>query len=81
MEEDFDEDEEIEGIKQEMRGVKQDSLASTRCVLGVFFRRWWRIRLIRATGMRWRWRGRLKSRRGVRSPSSLTSLVSRRAAR
>ncbi|OXM76192.1 synaptosomal-associated protein, 23kDa [Cryptococcus neoformans Bt63] len=30
MEEDFDEDEEIEGIKQEMRGVKQDSLASTR---------------------------------------------------
>lgn len=36
MEEDFDEDEEIEGIKQEMRGVKQDSLASTRCVLGVF---------------------------------------------
>lgn len=81
MEEDFDEDEEIEGIKQEMRGVKQDSLASTRCVLGVFFRRWWGIRLIRATGMRWRWRGRLKSRRGVRSPSSLTSLVSRRAAR
>lgn len=34
MEEDFDEDEEIEGIKQEMRGVKQDSLASTRCVSG-----------------------------------------------
>lgn len=34
MEEDFDEDEEIEGIKQEMRGVKQDSLASTR--LGSF---------------------------------------------
>lgn len=32
MEEDFDEDEEIEGIKQEMRGVKQDSLASTRWV-------------------------------------------------
>ncbi|TYJ52725.1 hypothetical protein B9479_006659 [Cryptococcus floricola] len=30
MEEDFDEDEEVEGIKQEMRGVKQDSLASTR---------------------------------------------------
>ena len=30
MEEDFDEDEEIEGIKQEMRGVKQESLASTR---------------------------------------------------
>ena len=32
MEEDFDEDEEVEGIKQEMRGVKQESLASTRCV-------------------------------------------------
>lgn len=30
MEEDFDEDEEIEGIKQEMRGLKQESLASTR---------------------------------------------------
>lgn len=30
QEEDFDEDEEIEGIKQEMRGIKQDSLASTR---------------------------------------------------
>jgi hypothetical protein len=30
MEEDFDEDEEIEGIKQEMRGIKQESLASTR---------------------------------------------------
>lgn len=30
QEEDFDEDEEIEGIKQEMRGLKQDSLASTR---------------------------------------------------
>jgi hypothetical protein len=30
QEQDFDEDEEIEGIKQEMRGVKQDSLASTR---------------------------------------------------
>ncbi len=30
QEEDFDEDEEIEGIKQEMRGVKQESLASTR---------------------------------------------------
>jgi hypothetical protein len=30
MEEDFDEDEEVEGIKQEMRGVKQESLASTR---------------------------------------------------
>ena len=29
-EEDFDEDEEIEGIKQDMRGVKQESLASTR---------------------------------------------------
>lgn len=33
MEEDFDEDEEIEGIKQEMRGVKQESLASTRNAL------------------------------------------------
>jgi hypothetical protein len=33
MEEDFDEDEEVEGIKQEMRGLKQDSLASTRWVL------------------------------------------------
>lgn len=32
--EDFDEDEEIEGIKQEMRGVKQESLASTRWVKG-----------------------------------------------
>lgn len=32
MEEDFDEDEEVEGIKQEMRGVKQESLASTRSV-------------------------------------------------
>lgn len=32
QEEDFDEDEEIEGIKQEMRGVKQESLASTRWV-------------------------------------------------
>ena len=31
QEEDFDEDEEIEGIKQEMRGLKQESLASTRC--------------------------------------------------
>lgn len=30
QEQDFDEDEEIEGIKQDMRGVKQDSLASTR---------------------------------------------------
>lgn len=30
MEDDFDEDEEIEGIKQEMRGIKQESLASTR---------------------------------------------------
>lgn len=30
MEEDYDEDEEVEGIKQEMRGLKQDSLASTR---------------------------------------------------
>lgn len=30
MEEDFDEDEEVEGIKQEMRGVKQETLASTR---------------------------------------------------
>jgi hypothetical protein len=30
MEEDFDEDEEIEGIKQDMRGIKQESLASTR---------------------------------------------------
>ncbi|WVQ82733.1 hypothetical protein IAT38_004865 [Cryptococcus sp. DSM 104549] len=33
MEEDFDEEEEIEGIKQEMRGVKQESLASTRNAL------------------------------------------------
>ncbi|KAL7423634.1 Protein transport protein S9 plasma membrane t-SNARE [Cryptotrichosporon argae] len=33
MEEDFDEDEEVEGIKQEMRGIKQDSLASTRNAL------------------------------------------------
>ncbi|TXT04384.1 hypothetical protein VHUM_04151 [Vanrija humicola] len=32
-EEDFDEDEEIEGIKQEMRTTKQDSLASTRNAL------------------------------------------------
>jgi hypothetical protein len=32
MEEDFDEDEEVEGIKQEMRGLKQESLASTRWV-------------------------------------------------
>lgn len=32
QEEDFDEDEEVEGIKQEMRGVKQESLASTRWV-------------------------------------------------
>jgi hypothetical protein len=32
QEQDFDEEEEIEGIKQEMRGVKQDSLASTRWV-------------------------------------------------
>ncbi len=31
-EEDFDEDEEIEGIKQEMRGLKHESLASTRSV-------------------------------------------------
>lgn len=30
LEEDFDEDEEIEGIKQGMRETKQDSLASTR---------------------------------------------------
>jgi hypothetical protein len=30
MEEDFDEEEEVEGIKQEMRGIKQESLASTR---------------------------------------------------
>jgi hypothetical protein len=29
-EEDFDEDDEIEGIKQEMRGIKQESLAATR---------------------------------------------------
>jgi len=29
-EEDYDEDEEVEGIKQEMRGLKQDSLASSR---------------------------------------------------
>ena len=35
-EEDFDEDEEIEGIKQDMRGIKQESLASTRWV-GVWF--------------------------------------------
>lgn len=34
-EEDFDEDEEIEGIKQEMRGVKQESLASTRNALRI----------------------------------------------
>ncbi|WWD17711.1 hypothetical protein CI109_102152 [Kwoniella shandongensis] len=33
MEEDFEEDEEIEGIKQEMRGIKQESLASTRNAL------------------------------------------------
>lgn len=33
MEDDFDEDEEIEGIKQEMRGLKQESLASTRNAL------------------------------------------------
>ncbi|WWC86415.1 uncharacterized protein L201_001292 [Kwoniella dendrophila CBS 6074] len=33
MEEDFDEDEEVEGIKQEMRGIKQESLASTRNAL------------------------------------------------
>ncbi|KAK8866086.1 hypothetical protein IAR55_001237 [Kwoniella newhampshirensis] len=33
MEEDFDEDEEIEGIKQEMRAIKQESLASTRNAL------------------------------------------------
>ena len=32
MEEDFDEDEEVEGIKQEMRGIKQESLAGTRWV-------------------------------------------------
>ncbi|RXK39259.1 synaptosomal-associated protein, 23kDa [Tremella mesenterica] len=32
-EEDFDEDEEVEGIKQEMRGIKQESLASTRNAL------------------------------------------------
>ena len=31
-EEDFDQDEEVEGIKQEMRGLKQDSLASSRWV-------------------------------------------------
>ena len=31
-EEDFNEDEEIEGIRQEMRNVKQDSLASTMWV-------------------------------------------------
>ena len=30
MEDDFDEEEEIEGIKQEMRGIKQESLSSTR---------------------------------------------------
>lgn len=35
QEEDFDEDEEIEGIKQEMRGVKQESLASTRNALRI----------------------------------------------
>jgi len=33
MEEDFDEDEEVEGIKQEMRGLKNESLASTRNAL------------------------------------------------
>ncbi|KAK4683551.1 protein transport protein SEC9, partial [Tremellales sp. Uapishka_1] len=33
MEQDFDEDDEIEGIRQGMRGVKQDSLASTRNAL------------------------------------------------
>jgi len=33
LEEDFDEDEEIEGIKQEMRQTKMDSLASTRNAL------------------------------------------------
>jgi hypothetical protein len=32
-EEDFDQEEEIEGIKQDMRQTKMDSLASTRCVL------------------------------------------------
>ncbi len=32
QEEDFDEDEEVEGIKQQMTGVKQESLASTRWV-------------------------------------------------
>jgi hypothetical protein len=32
MEDDFDEEEEIEGIKQEMRGLKQESLASSRLV-------------------------------------------------
>ena len=40
QEEDFDEDEEIEGIKQDMRGVKQESLASTRYV----FARWAAVR-------------------------------------
>jgi len=33
QEEDFDEEEEVEGIKQEMRGLKQESLASTRNAL------------------------------------------------
>lgn len=35
QEEDFDEDEEVEGIKQSMRQTKQDSLASTRWVVRV----------------------------------------------
>lgn len=34
-EDDFDEDEEIEGIKQEMRDVKQESLAGTRNALRI----------------------------------------------
>jgi len=35
QEEDFDEEEEVEGIKQEMRGIKQESLASTRNALRI----------------------------------------------
>lgn len=40
-EEDFDEDEEVEGIRQEMRGLKQDSLASTRWVWAGRRGEWW----------------------------------------
>lgn len=35
QEDDFDEEEEIEGIKQEMRGLKQESLSSTRNALRI----------------------------------------------